>query len=73
METWYFTFGVGEEFGNRRSKYVKIVAEDYNKARAIMIEWYGYKWCMQYSEKEFAEFLKKYPIEEYNEGIKYEW
>lgn len=71
-EVWYFTFGVGEEYGNRKSKYVKITG-DFSQARAKMIQWYGHKWCGQYSEEQFENFLKKYPIEEYDEGINYEW
>lgn len=57
METWFFTFGLGQ--GMLAHKYVKLHG-DREGARQKMIEAFGGNWCYQYSEAEFAPMLPMY-------------
>ena len=70
-EYWYFTFGCGKNYGDRQGKYVKIPGT-YERARDLMILWYGKKWCGQYTKEEIDEMSKKYGVVEYTEGIDFE-
>lgn len=65
---WFFTFGVGEENGNRAHKYVHIRGT-YDEARAKMQKWYGSAWCGQYDMDRINEQIRKFGISEYTEGI----
>lgn len=51
LETYYFTFGVGQKY---EGKFVKIIAESYMDARAKMVDRFGTKWAFQYSEDEWV-------------------
>jgi hypothetical protein len=51
LETYYFTFGVGQKY---EGKFVKITAESYMDARAKMVDRFGTKWAFQYSEDEWV-------------------
>lgn len=53
MEKFIFTFGVGQLY---EGFYQPIHAKDFTTARKKMIEVYGTKWSMQYTEKEWKEF-----------------
>ena len=55
MENFYFTFG--EE---NITKYVKITASIYERARKLMFDYYEDKWAFQYEEEEFLPLIKKY-------------
>ena len=48
-QTWYFTFGCGQE---NAGKYVKIKGT-YESARQKMFDRFGDKWAFQYSENEW--------------------
>lgn len=53
MEKFIFTFGgINPLFIN---KYVVIQAEDYGKARKIMFDLVGDKWCFQYTEEQWKK------------------
>ena len=55
-EGWYiFTFGAGQL---HEGHYVKIYGT-YESAREEMIARYGKKWCMQYPEKYWDEWVTK--------------
>jgi uncharacterized protein YaaW (UPF0174 family) len=63
METYYFTFGSGQE---NAGGYVKIIANDYMEARDLMFERYDSKWGFQYNELQFegqAERFGLYEVE----------
>lgn len=51
MTEYIFTFGAGQEYENG---YHAIEAEDWEKAREIMVGRFGVKWSMQYNSRERA-------------------
>ena len=63
METYYFTFGQNHWHRDGiplKDYWVRVVAEDYGKARMLFIERFSSiymeapdKWSMQYKEKDF--------------------
>ncbi len=59
-ETWYFTFGFSHAFPRG---YMKITGT-FHTARNKMIEKFGTKWSMQYSEEQFAGQVEKYGLHE---------
>ena len=50
MKTYYFTFGFNQEHENC---FTKIEAENYSKAREIMVERFGLEWAFQYGKKQW--------------------
>ena len=64
MKKWYFTFGMGMRLAETRKSlaynYVEVEAENYSKAREIMVSWYGMMWAFQYDEKWGKEIIKEY-------------
>ena len=58
QEKWYFTFGIGQD---NRSHYVMFTGT-FNEARYKMINLYGLKWSIQYSESEFVGHPEKYNL-----------
>lgn len=60
MNTWYFTFCLGDRFKHR---FIRINGT-YSEARDKMFEMFDDKWAFQYSEKDFLPQIKKYGLEE---------
>lgn len=54
-QSWIFTFGYN------RKEYVKVYAEDHEKARVKMYQLYGDDWAFQYGNEEEAG-VKKYGL-----------
>lgn len=57
QETWIFTFGSGQQHAGH---YVKIKGT-FGQARREMIDRYGLEWSMQYSAKEWEDWLDRKP------------
>lgn len=65
MNKYIFTFGCGQELAG---KCQPIYAEDWGRAREIMVEQYGTKWAFQYDEEQWEQAKERaarcgYPIE----------
>lgn len=55
---WVFTFGCGQKHAGH---YVRIFGT-YEGARKLMFDKYGAEWAFQYSEEEYKESIKEFPV-----------
>lgn len=51
-EYWVFTFGQNHAYPGRCVR----IEGDYKEARQKMVDYFGYHWAFQYSEKEWKDF-----------------
>lgn len=56
MKRFYFTFGMGQP---NADKYVVVWATDWDRAREVMMRYYGNVWSMQYDEESFLLSLRQ--------------
>lgn len=65
MAKYYFTFGCGHPTYSDKVATVTVEGESgpdtFEKARSLFMERFGSSWSMMRSEKEFSEFIAKYP------------
>jgi hypothetical protein len=59
-QTWYFTFGSGQEYPDR---YVKFTG-GFNEARKKMFRRFGNRWAFQYSEEAFDGQAERWGLTE---------
>lgn len=56
MRSFYFTFGISHEFGNR---YQVIKAVDQLAAQKKMFEIHGKDWAIPYTQEEWSKYKKQ--------------
>lgn len=62
METYIFTFGIGQKHERQA---IEIVAEDYEQARGLMIENFGTEWAFQYEYDDYHRICKEMNMQPY--------
>ena len=67
MNNFYFTFGFGHKDYDGNSlahMFVKVTADNYMKARILMVNKYGIKWAFQYEEDNFLPQIEQFGLTE---------